>query len=986
MLGFGAIGELPLSSLPVDGGQYLSATGSGGVATGGSAVATSVIHFSPSVVGSGGVTTVSTATGSLIPYLRGSYGLYSSSVKQVTGVVVQAGDLIIVATHAYATNNEVTTLSDNAAGGSNTYTQSGTGGGSAATGSAHLFYAIAKASETLTIVANSASPSSFCVLAHVVANAAQSSPLISGAIGVDASSRSSHTSALYNNLTSQNAYIFNMFAENSYAAVFTDTSGFTQGTQLLSANPTSFGKVVTTASSSNAQTATTVGNYTAIYAGGSFSAGTYVLSLNTNVEKATNGGITSGGSALHGEGRVGSGGVTTVQVGSATPVLRTAVTNSVSAISVVAGDLIVVSYGCFGAVGSIACVDTAAGGSNSYTRCGTGVAGNGSQSAEIFYAIAKATENISISISSGSGSSEVINVHVVSNTDPSIGSVLSAFGFGPAEATVTTHQSATISTLSAHEYVVAFFYDAYTYGNVWSPTADGFSQTTQSGGLSYSAAMVKDSPGSVNSTATTGTATPYVLSTIASFKAASAYVGLGSEVGKVVSGGVTSGGTAPFSVGVSSINDVFTGVGGVTSGSSADFHADMAPAVAGGVATGGGALQSMSLVLQSIGGAALAGAALVTLALGLSGSGGLATGGALTKSVVTALNGGVTTGGSVVQAPAHIGTGGIVSGGVAVVTTSQPQNPVFTGTGGVATGSSAAYSAAYAPAISGGLATGGSPIVAPAHLGTGSVVSSGQAIVGHALIATGGVATGGQAVTSGAQNPVFVGAGGVVTSGTVAPSVALIATPTGGAASGGTAPFLHSGDFTGSGGLTTGSSAPFYFGSVRVASGGVATGGAADYTQTAAQNLSAVGSGGVATGGYGLYYAAVVVNSLGGVATGGAAPFVGQHYATPNGGVATGDSAQFSGQYVPGASGGVATGGSAPYYYSTAFIGSGGVATSGAAILVDTVILVVDPRYFAHSQFRVFHGVSAPRNFHATKVRVLEFTSKPRNFHGVSHA
>ena len=80
------------------------------------------------------------------PSLRQAYSTYAAAQA---GVAVVAGDLIIVGT-SNDSGSTTNSCSDNASGGTNTYSQVGTGyaGGNCVV---NIFYAIAKASETLTI-------------------------------------------------------------------------------------------------------------------------------------------------------------------------------------------------------------------------------------------------------------------------------------------------------------------------------------------------------------------------------------------------------------------------------------------------------------------------------------------------------------------------------------------------------------------------------------------------------------------------------------------------------------------------------------------------------------------------------------------------------------------------------------------------------------------------------------------------------------------
>ncbi|MCI4438061.1 MAG: hypothetical protein JHC33_14745 [Ignisphaera sp.] len=108
-------------------------------------------------------------------YLRGAYLV--NNAKVLTGVATTTNDLIIVYYQVDSTLNSVT-IADNSSGGTNTYNQAGTGfdgktvnpAGDYSNTSIHLFYAIAKGTETLTITITDGTGTTYpCVVAHVVA-------------------------------------------------------------------------------------------------------------------------------------------------------------------------------------------------------------------------------------------------------------------------------------------------------------------------------------------------------------------------------------------------------------------------------------------------------------------------------------------------------------------------------------------------------------------------------------------------------------------------------------------------------------------------------------------------------------------------------------------------------------------------------------------------------------------------------------------------
>ena len=88
---------------------------------------------------------------------------YSAYANSVGSVVVVAGDLIVV---FGGTNTGTLTVSDNAAGGSNSYVEAEACGPLAAVATGKVWFAVAKASETLTVSVGS--PDDGGVSVHVV--------------------------------------------------------------------------------------------------------------------------------------------------------------------------------------------------------------------------------------------------------------------------------------------------------------------------------------------------------------------------------------------------------------------------------------------------------------------------------------------------------------------------------------------------------------------------------------------------------------------------------------------------------------------------------------------------------------------------------------------------------------------------------------------------------------------------------------------------
>jgi len=180
--------------------------------------------------------------------LRNSYTTPANnpSPKQQTGVVVVAGDLIIVGWRTDGQNTP--TVTDSA---SNTYAQVGTGlFDNTPITDMHIFYAIAQSSGTLTITITSATAGYSCVTVHVVSGANQT--LANVLDTYDFASRTAATSHTSPSITTTNAndYIFVWYSQDlTNAVVLTETSGgFTKRQETNDYNvggpSTSFDKIV----------------------------------------------------------------------------------------------------------------------------------------------------------------------------------------------------------------------------------------------------------------------------------------------------------------------------------------------------------------------------------------------------------------------------------------------------------------------------------------------------------------------------------------------------------------------------------------------------------------------------------------------------------------------------------------------------------------------------------------------------------------------
>ena len=148
--------------------------------------------------------------------LRNSYSTpkHKPSPAQQTGVSVVAGDLIIVAWRADDQNS--VTCADNAVGGSNTYNEIGSGQYfSTAVSDMHVFYAIAKATETLTITITTAAAYYSVITVHVVSGALADLDNVLDTYAFSTHTSNTQLSTATINTTNANDYIFIWWTEDA---------------------------------------------------------------------------------------------------------------------------------------------------------------------------------------------------------------------------------------------------------------------------------------------------------------------------------------------------------------------------------------------------------------------------------------------------------------------------------------------------------------------------------------------------------------------------------------------------------------------------------------------------------------------------------------------------------------------------------------------------------------------------------------------------
>lgn len=205
----------------------------------------------------------------------------------------------------------------------------------------------------------------------------------------------------------------------------------------------------------------------------------------------------------------------------------------VTGVAVTVGDLIIVAYRDDGSktaqgwnIITTTCADTAAGGSNTYLEVGIGdYDGNATSNLHVFYAIAKATETIDITLTNASASVyAVTTVHVVSGALQDLNKVLDVYAFSRADASLTSHKTRDITTTNANDYIFVFVNEDVTNSVNFTDGSGGLYTLRQTnnnynqGGPSSSFDRIVSSVGTYNHTITASVAT-FAASVIVAFKA-----------------------------------------------------------------------------------------------------------------------------------------------------------------------------------------------------------------------------------------------------------------------------------------------------------------------------------------------------------------------------------------------------------------------------------------------------------------------------------
>ena len=154
-----------------------------------------------------------------------------------------------------------------------------------------------------------------------------------------------------------------------------------------------------------------------------------------------------------------------------------------TSVPVVAGELIVVSWVDSKFLYSATCADNAGGGSNVYKEAGSGVEVAGSNSsAHVFYAIAKASETLTITVTPSLATVyPVIIVNRFSGCVSDINSVLDAVATKADIAAMSAHQSATVKT-STPESVLFALWSQNDVAAVTTPSG-AFTKSNSDGGI-----------------------------------------------------------------------------------------------------------------------------------------------------------------------------------------------------------------------------------------------------------------------------------------------------------------------------------------------------------------------------------------------------------------------------------------------------------------------------------------------------------------------
>lgn len=135
--------------------------------------------------------------------------------------------------------------------------------------------------------------------------------------------------------------------------------------------------------------------------------------------------------------------------------------SSQAGVAVVAGDLIIACASTYnGGIVTPECTDNAGGGSNVYSKItGTEIADVAKGYGYIFYAIAKASETLTISVSNLSSLDPGVSVHVAPGANQALSSVLDTSNTSQGTPSAGSISSASITTNHADDYIIVYWYE-----------------------------------------------------------------------------------------------------------------------------------------------------------------------------------------------------------------------------------------------------------------------------------------------------------------------------------------------------------------------------------------------------------------------------------------------------------------------------------------------------------------------------------------------
>lgn len=149
--------------------------------------------------------------------------------------------------------------------------------------------------------------------------------------------------------------------------------------------------------------------------------------------------------------------------------------NVQSGVVVTTGQGILVGYSYNAALAGVTCSDNSGGGTNTYNQIGTGInVALHSVSGHVFYAIAKASETLTITCTTEAD--QAILVHVITGNNTTLASVLDTSSTLAETSDTNSHVGNNISTGYAKDYLFSFW---YAHNNTDTVTENGQSFVKQ---------------------------------------------------------------------------------------------------------------------------------------------------------------------------------------------------------------------------------------------------------------------------------------------------------------------------------------------------------------------------------------------------------------------------------------------------------------------------------------------------------------------------